>query len=210
MDRLRRIAHKSVPRSRFRTVRSGSSRVRKRCPSQMVQAQEGFKMVMSNDKEKTWTLFADGGSNINGTGLRLILKSPQGDTIAYAIFCEFNAINNEAEYEALILGLYKAKKLKIEHLITFDDLIASGSCRKFFLKDMMTALTQFNPRPESSSEVLSPGWVQCMSQFTVMVLWQFEGQAAIRNMNWSSGKEQFLISYKIGNSDIVDSRQGIG
>ncbi|XP_074306127.1 uncharacterized protein LOC141641359 [Silene latifolia] len=42
---------------------------------------------------------------MRGTGLRLVLKSPQGDLIAQAVSCEFKAINNEAESETLIAGL---------------------------------------------------------------------------------------------------------
>ncbi|XP_074278665.1 uncharacterized protein LOC141602261 [Silene latifolia] len=52
-----------------------------------------------------WTLFTDGASNLRGTGLGLVLKSPQGNTIAQAVSCELKATNNETEYEALIARL---------------------------------------------------------------------------------------------------------
>ena len=51
------------------------------------------------------TLFTDGASNQRGTRLGIILKSPQGDILPQAVSCEFNATKNEAEYEALIMGL---------------------------------------------------------------------------------------------------------
>ncbi|XP_074306403.1 uncharacterized protein LOC141641647 [Silene latifolia] len=54
-------------------------------------------------------------------GVGLVLKSPQGDLIVQAVRCEFKATNNEAEYEALILGLKLALDLKIRHLQVCSD-----------------------------------------------------------------------------------------
>ncbi|XP_074336482.1 uncharacterized protein LOC141673631 [Apium graveolens] len=54
--------------------------------------------------------------HINGIGLGLVLKSPQGDTLVYSICCEFKATNNESEYEALIIGMTTALDLNIVHL----------------------------------------------------------------------------------------------
>ncbi|XP_074297905.1 uncharacterized protein LOC141628700 [Silene latifolia] len=45
----------------------------------------------------------------------------QGDLIVHAVRCEFKATNNEAEYEALILGLKLALDLKIRHLQVCSD-----------------------------------------------------------------------------------------
>ncbi|XP_074300577.1 uncharacterized protein LOC141631857 [Silene latifolia] len=56
-----------------------------------------------------------------GAGVGLVLKSPQGDLIVQAVRCEFKATNNEAEYEALILGLKLALDLKIRHLQVCSD-----------------------------------------------------------------------------------------
>ena len=56
--------------------------------------------------------------------LGLVLKSPQGDIIAHAICCDFKANNNEAEYEALIIGLTIDRDLKITHIdINYDSLL---------------------------------------------------------------------------------------
>ncbi|XP_074351922.1 uncharacterized protein LOC141691074 [Apium graveolens] len=62
-----------------------------------------------------WSLYTDGASNDNGTGVGLVLKSPQGDTLAYSICYEFKATNNESEYEALIIGMTTALDLNIIH-----------------------------------------------------------------------------------------------
>ena len=42
-----------------------------------------------------------------------MLKSPQGDNIAQAVRCAFDATNNEADYEALIFGILLAKDLGV-------------------------------------------------------------------------------------------------
>ena len=65
----------------------------------------------SNSK---WTLSVDGSSNINGSGIGLVLTSPEGDLTQQAIHCGFKATNNEAEYEALIAGLNLTKDMGIK------------------------------------------------------------------------------------------------
>ena len=50
---------------------------------------------------------------MSGAGAGLILVSPEGVITEYALCFEFFAINNEAEYEALIVGLRIAKELGI-------------------------------------------------------------------------------------------------
>lgn len=79
---------------------------------------------MTNDDVKTWRLFTDEASNIHGACLGIFLKSPQEDTAAYSMRCEFKASNNEAEYEALVMGLEAAKELKIKKLhVSCDSLL---------------------------------------------------------------------------------------
>jgi dsDNA-binding SOS-regulon protein/uncharacterized protein YchJ len=73
------------------------------------------------EADGTWTLYTDGASNVKGTGLGILLKSPQGDNIPLSISCEFQATNNEAEYEALIAGLQLAKNMKIKSIQVFVD-----------------------------------------------------------------------------------------
>nr|GEX45205.1 hypothetical protein [Tanacetum cinerariifolium] len=53
-------------------------------------------------------LFPDGSSCIDGFGADLIIKNPKGTKFTYALRIRFNAINNEAKYEALISGLWIA------------------------------------------------------------------------------------------------------
>ena len=53
----------------------------------------------------TYTLHVDGASNEQGSGAGLVLKNPKGVVAEYALRFSFKASNNQAEYEALIVGL---------------------------------------------------------------------------------------------------------
>lgn len=52
-----------------------------------------------------WTLHVDGSSTASYSGVGLLLTTPEGITIEYAIRLKFKATNNETEYKALIAGL---------------------------------------------------------------------------------------------------------
>ena len=52
-----------------------------------------------------WKLLVDGLSSSGGSGVGLVLMSPDHYKSSYAIRFNFKASNNEVEYEALITGL---------------------------------------------------------------------------------------------------------
>ena len=52
-----------------------------------------------------WRLSVDGATNAQGSGAGLILTSPDGINVEYALRFGFHASNSEAEYEAVIAGL---------------------------------------------------------------------------------------------------------
>ncbi|GJV74117.1 reverse transcriptase domain-containing protein [Tanacetum coccineum] len=63
-----------------------------------------------------WTLFTDGSSCVDGCGAGVILTDPEGVEFTYALRFQFEATNNEAEYEALIAGLRIAEKIGVQNL----------------------------------------------------------------------------------------------
>ena len=63
----------------------------------------------------------DGSSNSSGSGVGIILTGSKGDVAEYALQFEFSATNNEAKYEALIVGLRFAKDVRVKHLKIFSD-----------------------------------------------------------------------------------------
>ncbi|XP_038688375.1 uncharacterized protein LOC119987518 [Tripterygium wilfordii] len=68
-----------------------------------------------------WTLYVDGSSSVKGSGLGLVLLSPEGSIIQRSVRCGFRATNNEAEYEALIAGLQLAEDMRIKNLAVHSD-----------------------------------------------------------------------------------------
>ena len=68
-----------------------------------------------------WKLSVDGASNAQGSGAGLILTSPEGIDIEYALRFGFHASNNEAEYEAVIAGLNLAHSLEVDQLEVYSD-----------------------------------------------------------------------------------------
>jgi ribonuclease HI len=68
-----------------------------------------------------WELFVDGASNSKGSGAGVVLVSPEGLILEQAVRLKFSASNNEAEYEALLIGLRTAERLGACHLQVFCD-----------------------------------------------------------------------------------------
>nr|GFD00219.1 reverse transcriptase domain-containing protein [Tanacetum cinerariifolium] len=60
---------------------------------------------VSVTQEEPWTLFTDGSSCVDGSGVGLILTNPKGVEFTYVLRFQFAASNNEAEYEALVASL---------------------------------------------------------------------------------------------------------
>ena len=70
--------------------------------------------IKAEDDLPIWKLSVDGASNAQGSGAGLILTSPEGIDIEYALRFGFRASNNEAEYEAVIAGLNLAHSLEVD------------------------------------------------------------------------------------------------
>ena len=79
------------------------------------------KTTHAEDDLPIWKLSVDGASNAQGSGAGLILTSPEGIDIEYALRFGFHATNNEAEYEAVIVGLNLALSLEIDQLEVYSD-----------------------------------------------------------------------------------------
>ena len=53
----------------------------------------------------SWKVYVDGTTNQKGSGVELVLISPKEITIEKSLRLGFSATNNEAEYEALLVGM---------------------------------------------------------------------------------------------------------
>ncbi|KAI3746808.1 hypothetical protein L6452_09249 [Arctium lappa] len=95
------------------------------------------KLIVATLHDTTWTLDVDGSANIRGTGLGVVLQSPQGGKMVYSIRCDFKATSNEAEYEALIAGIKIAHDLGATRLHVRSDssLVVNQINGEFAAKD---------------------------------------------------------------------------
>jgi len=71
--------------------------------------------------ESKWMLSVDGSSNQQGSGAAIILEGPNGVLIKQALCFAFKASNNQAEYEALIVGMLLAKEMGAQSLLAKRD-----------------------------------------------------------------------------------------
>ena len=86
-------------------------------------------------------LYVDGAANQRGSGVRLVLVSPEKITIEKSLRLSFSATNNEAEYEALLMGMAMVLKM-------------GGKAVKIFSGDTRTSPT------------LDPRWLAAPSTYT--------------------------------------------
>jgi ribonuclease HI len=68
-----------------------------------------------------WKMFFDGACSREGAGAGVVFVSPAQETTSLSYKLEFEATNNVAEYEALILGLRAAREMGIQEIAVFGD-----------------------------------------------------------------------------------------
>nr|GEZ39672.1 reverse transcriptase domain-containing protein [Tanacetum cinerariifolium] len=78
-------------------------------------------MEVEEELPDPWTLFIEGSSCIDGFGDELILTDLEGIEFTYALRFRFDATNNEAEYEALVISLRITKQIGVKNLQTHVD-----------------------------------------------------------------------------------------
>ncbi|GJY66134.1 reverse transcriptase domain-containing protein [Tanacetum coccineum] len=101
-----------------------------------------------------WRLYIDGASNSEGSGAGLMLIDPKGKEYTYALLFEFEIMNNETEYEALLAGLRIAQEMEITKVAIFLDsqllvnqikgtYAAKQTSIKYYLQKFKTVLRDF-------------------------------------------------------------------
>ncbi|XP_056698041.1 uncharacterized protein [Spinacia oleracea] len=86
---------------------------------------------------KPWIVHVDGSATQNGSGAGIICESPEGDIYEYAMRFNFQASNNEAEYEALICGIQMSRAGGAADVLVLSDsqLIVSQVKGEYEVKD---------------------------------------------------------------------------
>ena len=68
-----------------------------------------------------WEVYVDGASNQKGSGVGLVLISPEKIIIEKSLRLDFSATNNEAEYEALMIGMAMVQRMGGKSVKVFLD-----------------------------------------------------------------------------------------
>ncbi|XP_024042915.1 uncharacterized protein LOC112099704 [Citrus clementina] len=94
-------------------------------------------MAVVNDEDRVWHMSVDGSLGKQGSGAGIVLEGPEGEKISYTVKLEFTAINNQAQYEALIAGLELAKAVKTNkvRVRTDSQLVANHVSERFQQRD---------------------------------------------------------------------------
>ena len=77
--------------------------------------------TVSQQERTGWKAHVDGATNQRGSGVGLVLVSLEGITIEKSLRLGFSAMNNEAEYEALLEGMSMIQKLGGKSINMFSD-----------------------------------------------------------------------------------------
>ena len=67
------------------------------------------------------SVHVDRSSTLYADGIRIVLKSPEGDKLKYTTRLQYQTTNNEVEYEALLKGLELAKSLGAKSVLVQGD-----------------------------------------------------------------------------------------
>lgn len=83
-----------------------------------------------------WMLHVDGASNARGSGARMILTSLDGIIVKQPLWFSFKTSNDEAKYEALLVGLTLTHELKVQHLkaLSNSQLVIGQVCGEYKAK----------------------------------------------------------------------------
>jgi ribonuclease HI len=72
---------------------------------------------------RPWKLFLDGSAYREGQGVGVVLVSPRGAIFEQSVHLEYFCTNNQAEYEAILLGLQILSSMGIKGVKAFGDLL---------------------------------------------------------------------------------------
>ena len=73
------------------------------------------------EESSRWSIYIDGSSNRQAGGAGIVLLLPEGDMVVCMVPLDFLTTNNEAEYEALVVGLDLAKAAGAVSIVIYCD-----------------------------------------------------------------------------------------
>ncbi|XP_060961945.1 uncharacterized protein LOC133032121 [Cannabis sativa] len=78
-------------------------------------------MICNEKTQEWWAITFYGSSTTKGGGAGIVLTDPMGKNHIQAYKLSFDCTNNEAEYEALILGITVALKMEASKVVIRGD-----------------------------------------------------------------------------------------
>ncbi|XP_059627509.1 uncharacterized protein LOC132270347 [Cornus florida] len=80
-----------------------------------------------------WTLMFDGSSTSEGSGAGIVIISLAGNQISFSFFLDFRCLNNQAEYDALIIGLEILLEMAVKdvHIVGDSSLVVNQISEDF-------------------------------------------------------------------------------
>ena len=93
--------------------------------------------IISQHGLSPWEVYVDGASNQKGSGIGLVLISPKKVIVEKSLRLDFLVTNNEAEYEAMLMGIAMVQRMGGKSIKVFSDsrLIVGQVKGEFKLKD---------------------------------------------------------------------------
>ena len=95
------------------------------CPEEMNLEKHGMDeesvSVISVQCSTPWEVYVDGAANQRGSGVGLVLISPEKITVEKFLRLGFLATNNEVEYEVLLMGMMMVQKIGGKMVKVFSD-----------------------------------------------------------------------------------------
>ncbi|KAM2285276.1 hypothetical protein ACFX1S_037890 [Malus domestica] len=76
---------------------------------------------MVETRDNYWTMYFDGSSTSSSAGVGVVIQSPNHDRWYFSLKLDFDCTNNQAEYEALIIGLGLLYDLRATRALVLGD-----------------------------------------------------------------------------------------
>ncbi|KAL0413039.1 UNVERIFIED_CONTAM: hypothetical protein Sradi_1505600 [Sesamum radiatum] len=77
--------------------------------------------IKDASQDQKWLLHVDGSSTTQGSDAGIVITTPQDEDLEFAIKFDFKASNNEAEYEALVIGMRMTHETGAKHPLAYSD-----------------------------------------------------------------------------------------
>ncbi|CAL8174400.1 unnamed protein product [Prunus armeniaca] len=91
------------------------------CPNDVITEPRNMDADRIDHSVPLWILHIDGSANQQGCGAGLVLTTPDGCKVEYALRFNLRTSNNEAEYETLLADLRLAKSMSAKQISIHSD-----------------------------------------------------------------------------------------